>query len=96
MENKVWEILTEILEDYNQGVEKDEELKIEKSAVLFGDGSSVDSMALVNIVLNFEDNLNDEFSTDISLSDDNALNQSTSPYSTIGAIYDYAIKVLKA
>ena len=65
MENKVWDILTEA-EDYNQGVEEDETLKIEKSAVLFGDESSVDSMALVNIILNFEDNLNDEFETDIS------------------------------
>ena len=95
MENEVWEIFTAVIEDFNAGVEDNDKLIIERSTKLFGPGSSVDSMSLVNIVLSFEDRLFDVYDVEVSLSDDEALNQSKSPYESLGLLSEYATKILK-
>lgn len=95
MIDKAWSILIEIIKEYNEGVEREDQLSLTKSTVLFGDASPVDSMSLVNIVLNYEDQLMDEFNSEISLSDDIALEQEISPYNTLGTLHNYAAAQLK-
>ena len=95
MYNKIWFLLGDVISEYNEGVSDKDKIIFHEDTELFGTTSSVDSMSLVNIVLNFEEKLSDEFNKDISLSDDTALNQKVSPYSTIGSFFDYANDLLK-
>ena len=64
---------------------------IEKSnnTALFGSGSKLDSLDLINLVVAVEQNIEDEFDVTIKLADERVLSQKTSPFKTVRTLTDY-------
>ena len=56
---------------------------------LFGQGASLDSLGLVVLLLDVEQQINDRFDTLISLMDERAMSQTKSPFRSIGTLADY-------
>src|SRR5437867_11411585 len=69
---------------------------IDDDTPLFGREGFLDSMALVSLVVAVEQAIEDELGVSVSLADDRALSQRTSPYRTVGALADYAETLVRA
>ena len=63
---------------------------------LFGREGFLDSLGLVTLVVAVEQAIEDELGVSVSLADDRALSQRTSPYRTVGALADYADALIQA
>lgn len=91
MKNKVEEIVFNIIrnntEDLNIG-------SINYDTLLLSEGSAIDSMTIVSIVVDLESELTDAFQKEISLSDDKAMSRKISPYDNVNNLIEYIIELL--
>ena len=62
---------------------------INAQTALFGKEGMLDSMALVQLVVEIEQRLQSEHGLDISLTDERAMSRAKSPFRTIGALSAY-------
>ncbi|RME30560.1 hypothetical protein D6792_00480 [Candidatus Parcubacteria bacterium] len=62
---------------------------IEENTLLFGKGALLDSLALVTIVVDLEQRLEEEHGLTLTLADDRAMSQRNSPFRSVGALVDY-------
>ena len=74
-----------------------EEKQIEKSgdSPLFGKGSSLDSLGLVNLIVAIEENVEDEFNITLTLADEKAMSRKRSPFLTIETLVDYIVELME-
>jgi acyl carrier protein len=56
---------------------------------LFGRSSPLDSTALVSLLVEVEQRINEQCQTQIVIADDRAVSQERSPFRTIGTLADY-------
>jgi acyl carrier protein len=77
-----------------QGLAAEGELT--RDARLFGEGGLLDSLALVSLVVAVEQAVADRFGKSVSLADEKALSQRSSPYRTIATLAAYAAAELDA
>ena len=52
-------------------------------------------MDLINLVVAVEQNIEDEFDVSITLADERAMSQETSPFKTVGTLTDYIEMILE-
>jgi len=63
---------------------------------LFGREGFLDSLGLVTLMVAVEQAIEDELGVSVSLADERALSQRTSPYRTVGTLADYADSLIQA
>ena len=72
-----------------------EDMKIiDENTLLLSEGSSIDSMTIVSIVVDLEQELSDFFKKDISLSDDRAMSREVSPYENVKNMIEYISELI--
>lgn len=64
-------------------------------SAIYGDDSILDSTALVSMIVDIEDQLEEEFGFVVSLTDEQAISQSNSPFSTVPAMASYIMEVYR-
>ena len=64
-------------------------IKINEFTPLLSEGSFIDSLTLVSFIIDLETTLTDEYSIDISLSDDRAMMMEKNPFESISTLVDY-------
>jgi acyl carrier protein len=69
---------------------------VDADTPLFGRDGLLDSMGLVTLVVAVEQAIEDELGVSVSLADARALSQKASPYRTVGALADYADRLIHA
>lgn len=72
----------------NKSRPADRQLPVSPEAALFGDGSSLDSLGLVALVIDVEDGLREK-GIAVDLASAQALSQKRSPFRTVGALVEY-------
>ena len=90
LESKVILLIEEFLEE-----ELGEKIEIKIDSKLFGGGGPLDSMALVNLVLELEEFVEDEYGKTITLADEKAMSRRTSPFSRVSYLIDYINEKIK-
>lgn len=70
---------------------------VEKSldAPLYGKGSRLESIDLVNFIMEVEDKVRDELGASVTIADEQAMSQQHSPFLTLGTLVDYVSGLLK-
>ena len=66
-----------------------QQLNYSPEAVLFGSGGNLDSLGLVSLLVIIEQNIEEEFDTNITIADEKAMSQKNSPFRTVSALIDY-------
>ena len=61
---------------------------------LVGEKAVVDSIGLVTVLMDLEQELNDVLPRPVALTDDRAMSQTRSPFRTIGSLADYAVLLI--
>lgn len=83
---QIEKLLYEVLNDYFETQEINE--KATKTTILFGNGAILDSMGLVNVIIDIESRFLDD-DKEISLTSEQAMSRRNSPFRTIETLADY-------
>ena len=73
----------------NDGRGVSDQLQISEDLVLLGDGSDLDSLSIVSMIVDVEAKVSEACQRDICLTDDRAMSQENSPFLTISTLVDY-------
>ena len=84
LESKIIKFLEEFLKE-----ELEESIELSLDSRLFGGGGPLDSMALVNLVVDLEELIEDDYGKTITLADEKAMSRRTSPFSRVQNLIDY-------
>ena len=68
---------------------------IDESTSLIGSGSVLDSLGLVNLIVNIEERLNEDLGIEVTIADERALSQKKSPFRTVGRLSEYLGLLIK-
>jgi acyl carrier protein len=79
------------IEELNQDLPSGAVLEPAPDTVLFGKGSRLDSLGLVNLIVAVEGALADELDVEITLADEKAMSQTSSPFRTVDTLVDYIV-----
>jgi acyl carrier protein len=88
MKTTIESIVQEVLRQANLARPADQQLDVAMDAPLFGEGSRLDSLALVALVIDVEDGLR-AHGVSLDLSDAQALSRRHSPFRTTRTLVDY-------
>ncbi len=91
---KVLQAIYSAVDEINELREKDAQVEKSTDTVLYGPSGNLDSIALVNLVVAIEQNIEEEFGLPIILADEKAMSQRTSPFKTIEALAQYISSLL--
>ena len=95
MKQKIIDLIYDTIDKFNN--EYSEEIQLEKSShtALLGQGSKLDSLGLINLIVAVEQNVEDKFDITITLADERAMSQEISPFRTVGSLADYIEMILE-
>ncbi len=62
---------------------------------LMGQGTSLDSFELVGLVLSVEGKIAEEFGMAVTLADEKAMSQRSSPFRTVATMADYIVQLIE-
>ena len=66
---------------------------VDENTHLFGTDGFLDSLRLISVVLDTEQEMNDKYGLAISLADNPAVSRERSPYRSVGSFADYILMV---
>ena len=95
MQKKIIDLIFDTIDKFNN--EYSDEIQLEKSShtALLGQGSKLDSLGLINLIVAVEQNVEDKFDITITLADERAMSQEISPFRTVGSLADYIEMILE-
>lgn len=88
------EIIYRALRSLNEELEEDKRVALAPDTRLFGPDASLDSLSLVSVIVDVETAVADELGRAVSLTDDTAMTQEVSPFSSVTTLADYIVKQL--
>ena len=89
MKEKIQQSIYNSIDSLNAQLPNGGHIEKSNNTALFGSGSKLDSLDLINLVVAVEQNIEDEFDVTITLADERAMSQETSPFRTVGTLTDY-------
>ena len=87
-------VIYSCIDELNEDLEQDNKIEKKPSAILFGTGSMLDSMSLVNLITAIEELIEDEKGVYLTLADENAMSMTKSPFKTVDTLSDYIVQLL--
>jgi acyl carrier protein len=89
---RIEEVIITALNDYleTQGIEGE----IHPDTILFGSESELDSMGLVNVVIDIESYFQDQ-GYSVSLASEEAMSRKSSPFRTVATLTDFILKLIE-
>jgi len=91
LESKIIKFLEDFLKE-----ELGESIELSLESKLFGGEGPLDSMALVNLVVDLEELIEDDYGKTITLADEKAMSRRTSPFSRVQNLIDYVQEQLNS
>lgn len=86
---RVVQAIFSAVDEVNEQLLKEEQLKKSIDTVLFGRSGKLDSLGLVTLIVAIEQKIEEQFGVTITIADDKAMSQKDSPFKTIGTLVDY-------
>ena len=94
MKETILETILETINEYNDGLSKNDQISSDLGSSIYGGSSNLDSMGLVSFIVGLEQSIEDKFDQSISLADEKAMSEKNSPYQNINSLADYILKLL--
>lgn len=67
---------------------------VDETTRLVGHAAVLDSMGLVSLLLDIEQEVNNQFDTLIIIADERAMSQKQSPFRSVGTLTDYVVQLV--
>lgn len=97
MKNKadiVMEAIYKALNTLNEELSADDQIVVGPETCLFGEGSVLDSLSLVSVIVDLETLVSDQFDKAISLTDDKAMSRDPVPFVNVKSLKTYLLELL--
>ena len=95
----VLEIILRALNNLNDEMGDDDKFDVTPTTKLFGADATLDSLALVSVIVDVEGDVSTALDRSISLTDDRAMSREISPFDDVGTLSDgrvfYAMKFVE-
>ncbi len=91
----VMKIVLDSVAELNLQLDDSQQLEISPDTQLFGRGSRLDSLGLVNLIVLVEEKIADSFGKTLTIADERAMSQKSSPFRTIRTLAEYLFSLLK-
>jgi acyl carrier protein len=88
-------IILDALDSLNQELDEGAQIEITPTTPLFGPDATLDSLALVSVIVDVETALTVKWDQPISLTDDRAMSREISPFDDVGTLTDYILELLQ-
>lgn len=95
MYEKILDIILAQAKELNEQLTNKIPVEQGAAAPLFGKGGILDSVALVTLIVAVEQAIEDEFDAALTIADEKAMSQKSSPFRTVGSLSDYVQKLIK-
>jgi len=82
-------LIYEAIDEFNLQHPPEERLEKSAESVLFGPSGRLDSLGLVDLILATEQKITEDLDVAVTLADEKAMSQKTSPFRTVGSLADY-------
>ena len=92
----ILDLVLTAVQSLNEELDPSRQLQLAEDTLLFGEGSDLDSLSLVSVIVDIETAVADQFGEPISLTDDKAMSRPVSPYTHVWALVDYIFELLGA
>ena len=92
---KINKLIFAAIDKTNENLPKKQRLKKSLDTPLFGPLATLDSLGIVNLIVNVEREIGKKCGSAIALADERAMSQKNSPFKTIGTLADYIYYLLK-
>lgn len=79
------------LENLNEELDDGHKVEISPRTCLFGTDAAIDSLSLVSVIVDVEQEASERLGFPVSLTDDRAINQPVSPFTDPGTLADYIV-----
>lgn len=93
--NKIIEVIYNSIEEINYSLPEDNQIKKSLETVLFGRKGNLDSLGLVNLIIEIEREINESFSKNITIADEKAVSQKNSPFKTVETLANYIYSLIE-
>ena len=87
--SEIFHIVEEQLKSLNNTLPDDQKFNVNDETILFGRGSSIDSLSLVSVIVDLETYFLDEHNLDVCITDDRAMTREISPFENVKNLVDY-------
>ena len=87
-------ILIQCINSLNSELGENEKLSPTCETLLLAEGSSIDSLQLVSVIVDFEEALSIHFKLQVSLTTDEAMSLTESPFYNVASLAAYAFSVI--
>ncbi len=94
MKDKIIELIYGTIDEINEHRGPEEQISKTEDIKLLGQNSVLDSLGLVNLIVNLEENINNKFNVSISIVDEKAMSLKHSPFRNVEALADYLVDLL--
>ncbi len=94
-EEKVLEIILRALHSLNEELPDSEKFQVGPKTPLFGPNATLDSLALVSVIVDVEGDVSSALGRSISLTDDRAMSQQISPFDDVQTLLNYMMILVK-
>ena len=83
------------IDEFNEQLPEEERIPKSADTVLFGKSGRLDSVGLLNLIVEAEENVEAEFGIPITLADERAMAQESNPFETIASLVTYIAQLLE-
>ena len=91
---EIFSIVINQVTELNETLPDGKKIQVDENTILFGNGSGIDSLSLVSVIVDLEMLFSNEYDYDISLTDDRAMTRAISPFDNISSLVDYINELL--
>jgi acyl carrier protein len=92
---KVLEIILRALQNLNDELPDGDRFEVRFDTPLFGPSATLDSLALVSVIVDVEGDVSTAIGRSISLTDDTAMSQEISPFDNVQTLLNYIMILVK-
>jgi acyl carrier protein len=92
--SEIFQIVELQLNALNETLPDDQKFNVSHETMLFGRGSSIDSMSLVSVIVDLESYFLDEHDIEVSITDDRAMTREISPFDNVKNLVDYLYELI--
>lgn len=93
---EVEQIILNALNTLNDGFNDADKITVSPDTFLFGKKAQIDSLSLVSLIVELEEQLSEKFNREIVLTDDRAMTREKSPFYNVQSLKDYVVELLTA
>ena len=86
---QIYSVIFNSIGEINSILPADKNLDKNENTVLYGQKSKLDSLGLVNLIVEVEQRLEDELGISVDLTDEKALSQKNSPFISVKSLTEY-------